>query len=114
MEQEYKKIFDIEGRAFVLPQGTWLATVQEYPAADIADHGLLRLRVEFKLQGTRIARSLELWIENAPSVTLVAESMGMLDAIQKWLEEPGGDDELFYDSEIKELVPLRKRREPRS
>ena len=114
MARDYGKIFDIEGREFVTSRGAWLATVREYPAARGVDDALLHLRVNFELQGGQLARSLDLWIVSAPNVTLMAESIGMLEAMKRWLEDSAGNDELLYDSEIKDLVPLQKRYQPRT
>ena len=110
-ERDYRRILFIEGKEFVTPKGTWHATVSEYPAAVPADAGLLHLRIGFELElAKNRTRSLDLWIENASDVTLVAESVGMLEAINRWLEDSEGDrDELLYDSAIGKLIPFSRR-----
>jgi len=114
MALSYHNIFDIDGREFVTSQGIWRAIVRHYPSRDCSDDRL-RLSIEFKHQSVGgKARKLDLWIVNAPDVTLVAESIGMLQAIQEWLDDSVGDDELLYDSEIKDLVPLQKGLQPRT
>jgi hypothetical protein len=97
----------IDGKKFVTSRGTWWATVSEYPAA-ISASDLLHLKIGFELElAKNRTRSLDLWIEDAPDVTLVAESVGMLEAINRWLEDFEGDEKLLYDSGLGELVPHR-------
>jgi hypothetical protein len=107
-ERDYRKILFIEGKEFVTTQGAWRATVREYPTANSTDERLLHLKIDFELAKDR-TRSLDLWIEDAPDVTLVAESLGMLGAINRWLENSDGDDELLYDSDVGDLVRFQRR-----
>jgi len=107
--RDYRKIFFIEGKESVTPQGTWHATVSEYPTALSTRAGLLHLKIGFELESAKNqTRSLDLWIEDGSDVTLVAESVGMLEAINRWLEDSDGDDELLYDSAIGKLVPFSR------
>jgi len=109
-ERDYRRILPIEGKEFVTTQGTWRATVSEYPAAVSAHVGLFHLMIDFDLgPGRNRTRSLGLWIMDAPDVTLVAESAGMLEAINRWLERSDGDDELLYDSDIGDLARFQGR-----
>jgi hypothetical protein len=106
MERDYQKILPLDGEEFVTTQGVWRATVSEYPAAIPADADLLHLKINFQLQlGGIQVRSLDLWIQNAPDVTLVAEYIGLLAAINRWLEDFEGDEKLLYDSGLRQLVP---------
>jgi hypothetical protein len=108
MERDYKKILPVDGKEFVTPKGTWRARVSEYPAAIPSGAGLLHLRINFELQPVGgQARLLDLWLEDAPDVTLVAESMGLLGAVNRWLEDFEGDEELLYDSGLGGLVRHR-------
>jgi hypothetical protein len=111
-KRDYRKILFIEDKEFVTPHGTWHATVSEYPVAVPAAAGLLHSRIDFELAKNR-TRSLDLWIEDAADVTLVAESVGMLAAINRWLEESDGDDELLYDSCYRKIGSVFKRLEQR-
>jgi hypothetical protein len=107
MPRDYRRIFPIEGKKFVTKQGSWRATVGRYPAA-VSAGDLLQLKIDFESEDLRNeSRSLHLWVKDAPDVTLVAESIGMLQAINWWLEEFKGDDELLYDSGSGDLVLYR-------
>jgi hypothetical protein len=88
------------------------ARVKEYSAPVPAAADLLHLNIEFELQASESRkRTLDLWIEDAPDITLVAESVGMLEAIKRWLDGSKGDDELMYDSGLRELIPRRPSRQ---
>lgn len=107
MQRDYQRILRVDGQAFVTAQGTWRTRVKEY-SAPVAAADLLHLNIEFELEASESRkRELDLWIENAPDVTLVAESVGMLEAINRWLERSDGDDDLLYDSGLRELVTSR-------
>jgi hypothetical protein len=107
MPRDYQRIFHIEGEKFVTKRGTWRATVRGYPAAVSAGDSL-QLKIEFEPEPRRNeSRSLDLWIKDAPDVTLVAESIGMLEAIKWWLEEFKGDGNLLYDSASGNLMPYQ-------
>jgi hypothetical protein len=109
-ERDYRKLLFIESKEFVTTQGAWRSTVREYPTANSTDERLLHLKIDFELQRAKNqTRSLDLWIEDAPDVTLVAESVGMREAINRWLEGSEGDDELLYDSAIGKLIPFLRR-----
>jgi hypothetical protein len=108
-ERDYRRILPLDGKELVTPQGTWQATVREYPTVVSHDAGLLHLKIGFELEFEDQKRSLDLWIENARDVTLVAEFVGMLEAINRWLEDSEGDDELLYDSAIGGLVEFQRR-----
>jgi hypothetical protein len=108
MQRDYQRILRVDGQAFVTAQGTWRARVKEY-SAPVSAANLLHLNIEFELEASESRkRELDLWIEDAPDVTLVAESVGMLEAINRWLERSDGDDDLLYDSGLRELVPSRQ------
>ena len=108
-ERDYRKIFPLDGKEFITSQGRWRASVSEYPHLARANEGLLHLKISFEF-AKKPSRLLDLWIEDAPDVTLVAESVGMIEAINLWLEGSKGDDELRYDSGLGELVPHRPSR----
>ena len=112
MQRDYQRILFVDGHAFLTAQGTWRARVKEYSAPVPAAADLLHLNIEFGLQASESQkRTLDLWIEDAPDITLVAESVGMLEAIKRWLEGSKGDDELMYDSGLRELIPKRPSRQ---
>ena len=102
MRRDYEKILRIDGQTFVTAQGAWQARVREYSAPGSASD-LLHLNIEFELCAS-IKRTLDLWIEDAPDVTLVVESAGTLAAINRWLATCEGDDQLLYDSSVEDLV----------
>ncbi len=81
--------------------------MREYPTANSTDERLLHLKIGFELAKNR-TRSLDLWIIDATDITLVAESVGMLEAINRWLESSDRDDELLYDSDVGDLVPFSR------
>lgn len=107
MRRDYPRILPIDGMKFVTKRGTWRAKVSGYPAA-VAASDLFQLRIDFEPEPRRNeSRSLDLWIRDAPDVTLVSESIGMLEAIKWWLEEFKGDGNLLYDSASGNLVPYQ-------
>ena len=109
MQRDYQRILFVDGHAFLTAQGTWRARVKEY-SAPVSPADLLHLNIEFGLEASESRkRTLDLWIEDAADVTLVAESVGMLEAINGWLESAEGDDQLLYDSAVGELVRLQMR-----
>jgi hypothetical protein len=109
MERDYQKILRLDGQEFGTGLGTWRARVKEY-SAPVSDKGLLHVKIEFELEAAPSrTRTLDLWLENAPDITLIAESVGMLEAIKRWLENAQGDDQLLYDSAVGELVRLETR-----
>ena len=104
MQRDYQRILFVDGQAFVTAKGTWRARVKRY-SAPVYGADLLHLNIEFELEASETRkRTLDLWIEDAPDVTLVAESVGMLEAINRWLGNAEGDDRLMYDSAVGELV----------
>lgn len=109
-KRDYDRILRIDCNEFVTALGTWRARVREYPKTTSATVDLLHVKIEFELQASqRRKRWLDLWIEDAPDVTLVAEAVGMLEAINRWLGGSEGDDELLYDSAVGELVRFEGR-----
>src|ERR1700730_10644441 len=105
MRRDYARILPVDGKKFVTKRRTWRATVSRYPTACTASD-LLRLQINFEPeQPANGFRSLDLWVKDAPDVTLVAESIGMLEAINWWLEELKGDGDLFYDPATGCLLP---------
>lgn len=103
MRRDYQKILRLDGQSFVTGPGTWRARVKEY-SAPVSARALLHVKIEFEREASNKRRALDLWIENASDVTLVAESVGMIEAIKRWLEKAQGDDQLLYDSSVEELV----------
>ncbi|SRR6266851_4846528 len=109
MQRDYQRILRVDGQAIVTGQGTWRARVNEY-SAPVSAADLLHLNIEFELEASESRkRTLDLWIEDAPDVTLVAESVGMLGAINRWLENAEGDNQLLYDSSVGDLVQFEAR-----
>jgi hypothetical protein len=110
MQRDYQRILFVDGHAFLTTQGTWRARVKEYSAPVPAAADLLHLNIEFELEASESRkRTLDLWIEDAPDITLVAESVGMLEAIKRWLGDAEGNAQLLYDSSVEELVRFETR-----
>lgn len=105
MGRDYARILPIQVQEFITLRGTWHAEVDQYPHPPVGAR-LLHFRIKFKPQPEgQPVRRLDLWIRDATDVTLLAEFVEMMDAINSWLDNADGDDELYYDHDSGELVP---------
>jgi hypothetical protein len=104
MDRDFKTIIPLEGKEFTTAQETWRAKIIRFPI-NSRDERLLQMTIRFDPQVSGSdERYLDLWFKNGSDVTLIAEFAGLSEAIQCWLQDSGGSDELMFESASKRLV----------